>query len=290
MRAHGPTHHLTTEYIEHHGQVQEPLPGSDVGDVGHPQLIGRLGTERTLHQVASPTRIAVTLRGAHPAPTTDPTQSRLAHEPGHSVVANRHALLVELRMHPWGPVGAPGALVNDPDVLEQLRIASAAHARRTLVPRVIAAGGEPQQPTHRGNRISGLMRSHEFESLSGIDPLSRANQAVAFARISRSSLSWRFSRRSLVSSSRSGLVTPSSRLPSSRSACASQLRMVCAEGSNCLDSSSGVRPARTRATIFRRNSAGYGGLDFDMVNTSFYKDYVSTKPGQLQIRRSLAAF
>src|SRR6185312_14189841 len=61
----------------------------------------------------------------------------------------------------------------------------------------------------------------------------------------------------------------------------SQLRMVCALGSNCLASSSGLRLARTRAISLRRNSAGYGGLDFDMVNTSFSKDYVSTKPGQL---------
>jgi hypothetical protein len=31
----------------------------------------------------------------------------------------------------------------------------------------------------------------------------------------------------------------------------------------------------------RRNSIGYGGLAFGIVNTSSLKDYVSTKAGQL---------
>src|SRR5262249_21208018 len=89
-------------------------------------------------------------------------------------------------------------------------------------------------------------------------------------------------RRSRVSSSRSALVTPSVRLPASRSACAIQLRIVCSVGSNCAAISGIGRPARTSSTILLRNSAGYGGLDFCIVNTSRSKDRVSTKPGQLQ--------
>src|SRR5205814_9782322 len=29
VRAHGPTHHLAAEYIEHHGEVQESLPSGE---------------------------------------------------------------------------------------------------------------------------------------------------------------------------------------------------------------------------------------------------------------------
>ena len=81
-----------------------------------------------------------------------------------------------------------------------------------------------------------------------------------------------------MSSSRSALVSPSVRLPASRSACAIQLRIVCSEGSNCAAISGIGRPARASSTILLRNSAGYGGLDLGIVNTSRSKDRVSTKP------------
>ena len=54
-------------------------------------------------------------------------------------------------------------------------------------------------------------------------------------------MSWRISRRRRLSSSRSAVVRPSARRPSSRSACATQLRIACADGSNSFASSSGPR-------------------------------------------------
>jgi hypothetical protein len=51
----------------------------------------------------------------------------------------------------------------------------------------------------------GLVSPHELESFGGIEPVSRANQAAAFFRISRSSRSVFTSRRSRRSSSRSSL-------------------------------------------------------------------------------------
>ena len=91
---------------------------------------------------------------------------------------------------------------------------------------------------------------------------------MAFAKISRSSRSRRFSRRRRRSSSRSAVLGPSPRRPSSRSPCTTQLRIACAVGSNSRDNSSGLRPARTNSTIWRRNSGAYGGLDLGMVDTS----------------------
>jgi hypothetical protein len=46
--------------------------------------------------------------------------------------------------------------------------------RRTLAPRIVAAGGNFQQATHRGHRIVGLICTHEFEPLSEILSVSRA--------------------------------------------------------------------------------------------------------------------
>jgi len=100
----------------------------------------------------------------------------------------------------------------------------------------------------------------------------------------RSSLSCRFSRRRFLSSSPSTLLSTSSRFPASASVWATQLRMVCAEHSNSLDSSCAFRPARTKATTLRRYSGGYATLDLGIfANTSpCAEDRVSTKPGRLQ--------
>ena len=80
------------------------------------------------------------------------------------------------------------------------------------------------------------MRRYESEDFFGFVSASLANQAVAFAKISRSVFSCLFSRRSFTSSSRSALLSTSFRLPSFASACATQLRIVCSEGSNSLAS------------------------------------------------------
>ena len=103
--------------------------------------------------------------------------------------------------------------------------------------------------------------------------------------MSRSSRSRRISRRRRRISSRSAVLGPSPRRPSSRSPCTTQLRIACAVGSNSRDNSSGLRPARTNSTIWRRNSGAYGGLDLGMVDTSSPKGQVSTNSDQLQIWR-----
>src|SRR5215467_1756609 len=98
------------------------------------------------------------------------------------------------------------------DFADQRRIRHGTPRRPPLDPRIVATGGDTQQPTHAGNRIVRLVIAHELKPLRGIVFVSRANQAAAFDRISRSSLSWRFSRRSRLSSSRSAVAT----LPSVR--------------------------------------------------------------------------
>src|SRR5882724_4229696 len=100
-----------------------------------------------------------------------------------------------------------------------------------------------------------------------------------FFKISFSSRSTRFSRRSRLSSSRSSVVSPSLRLPSSRSACRTQFQIECADGSNCRDNSAGVRPDRTSSTILRRNSAGYGERLFAIVNSSLRRAYSPKRSG-----------
>src|SRR6516225_9700669 len=115
---------------------------------------------------------------------------------------------------------------------------------------------DTHQPAHGGDREGGLILAHGPEPFDGIVFVSRANQAAAFERIPLSSLSWRFSCRSWVSSSRSAVVSPLPRRPASHSAWPTQFLIDCAVGSNSCARSSGERPARTSSTIWRRNSGG----------------------------------
>jgi hypothetical protein len=130
--------------------------------------------------------------------------------------------------------------------------------------------GRHQQGAHPTHRILGLVGSHESEDLGGIDPVSRANQAAAFARISCSSRSRRFSRRNRSNSSRSAAVKAASALSCpAPPLCRTQLRIDSADGSNSRDSSSAVRPDRTNSTICYRNSELYGCRDLPIQDFLF---------------------
>src|SRR5438067_4889133 len=175
------------------------------------------------------------------------------------------------------------------DTLQQGRVGRGAGGRWPLQPGIVTRLGHAEHACHRGNREAGLVRAHEPEEPDGSVPVSRANQAAAFERISRSSRSCLFSRRSRVNSSRSNAVRPgtaSSRRPSFRSAWATHARMEWPLGSNSRARSSGLRPARTRSTICRRNSGEYGGRVLGIGSTSGERLTVSTKPGQSQSTRA----
>ena len=78
--------------------------------------------------------------------------------------------------------------------------------------------------------------------------------------MSRSILSRLFSRFGRGSSSRASVVSPSLRPPSSRSACLTQLRIVCSDGSNSRASDRTLRPLGTSSTICCLHSGGYRPL------------------------------
>jgi hypothetical protein len=100
--------------------------------------------------------------------------------------------------------------------------------------------------------MGGLIRFHEPEERFEF-PLSVANQAAAFERISRSSVSLRFSRRSRADSSLYAVVSPPSRLSTSRFACLVLSEVDQAVGPNCFASEAAVRPLRTKSTSCRLN-------------------------------------
>jgi hypothetical protein len=127
-----------------------------------------------------------------------------------------------------------------------------------MAPRIVPTGGHAQDTAHGADGVDLLMSAHEFEDLDGFESASRANQVAAFERMSLSTRNCLISRRRRCSSWSSSVVKPPSPEPSSRSACCTQLRIDSGDGSNSLANYSGVRPARTNSTIWRRNSGAYG--------------------------------
>src|SRR3984893_766614 len=105
-----------------------------------------------------------------------------------------------------------------------------------------------------GGRLPSSVQHHELTLV-----FVTHTRAAAFASISRSSRNTLISRRSRLSSSRSVVVKPSLRNPSSSPACLSHWRIVSTVGSNSRASAVMLRPPRANSTIRRRYSAAYGG-------------------------------
>jgi len=280
MIVQAPADDLPAEHVQNDREVQKARPRRDVRDVGDPQAVRSLRFEPSIDQIGCGPPVGVPLRRRHELAPVDATEAGTPHQPGNPLPRDSHTLLSKLLVDPRTSVGPPRRLVGRPDLAQQYFVPPSPLRRTPLEPRVVPARGDLEYAAQRGHLVFCPVRAHELEDPDGSFPVSRANQAVAFARIARSSRSERTSRRSWRSSSRSALVRPSSPAPPSRSACRTQFRMACDDGSYSSASDSGLRPAATSATSRRRSSGEYGGLLFGIVSSSSsIKD--STKPGQL---------
>src|SRR6266849_11020944 len=93
-----------------------------------------------------------------------------------------------------------------------------------------------------------------------------------------------FSRRNRLSSSRSAVVSPSLRRPSSSPACLTHLRIALAEASNSRANCATGRPARANSMIRRQYSGAYGGWVLGIGGLLLpFSPTPSTKAGQLQL-------
>src|SRR5712691_10059159 len=274
--SHAPADDSATEGIEDHRQVEEPGPRRDVGNVGDPELVRGICTELPLHEIGGRLCITIAHGRGDPFSETRTLQSFGLHEASHTLLAHADACFTQIHVDIGRAVPALGARVVHANASRQSRIFERARRRLALCPCVVAARGDSKHATHRSHRILGLVRRYEPEDFLGVVSASRANQAVAFARISRSTLSLRFSLRRRLSSSRSTLVRTSWRLPPLASACATQLRIVCAVGSNSFASASGLRPDWASSTIFCRNSGGYATRLRGIVDLPY--PYIEKRP------------
>src|SRR5512143_1122594 len=148
-----------------------------------------LRLEVPLDQVRGRSCLLPSHGGADPAAATDALPAGSLHEAGHALAADADPFGQQLGVNPGHSIGAAGAFMDEPDTGQPWLIGLLSRRRRTLAPGIEAARGDTQQPAHQCNGILGLSRPHELEPVSGIAPVSRANQAAAVAKISRSSLS-----------------------------------------------------------------------------------------------------
>ena len=201
-------------------EVPEPLPGRDVGDVRRPRQVRAIGAEVALDQVGRHAQPREADGGAPALARHHPGDTGRLHQPLHALSPDADAMLqAQLGVDAPRAVGAVRSGVDLLDLLDQPRVGQRPVRRRATLPVVEAGAVHPQRAAHHRHREVRPLRLDQREDLSDGSPVSRAKKAAAFLRISRSIRNVWFSRRNRASSSRSSVLSPSGRLPSSRSAC-----------------------------------------------------------------------
>ena len=109
---HRPADNAATVRIEHHGEIEKPRPGRDVGDVGDPEPIRRFRREIALDQVR---RLSATIlhRGGDEPASAHTGETGLRHQSRHPLAPNISTLGRELGMNAWRTVGTVRALTAD---------------------------------------------------------------------------------------------------------------------------------------------------------------------------------
>ena len=172
VSGHGPTHHPAAPGVQDHCQIQPAGPGSDIGNVGHPEFVRAVGVEVALDQVGGGAGICLPQGGAITLASADALDFSPSHQPCHPFTTHVNPFLGQFGMDTRCAIGAFGASVDFFDPLGQGLIFLRPPGGRPLQPRIIPAGGDFQHSAHRGDRILLLVRFHELKDLSGIETVS----------------------------------------------------------------------------------------------------------------------
>jgi hypothetical protein len=186
---HSPTDDPAAPGVHHDGQVQEPAPGTDVGDIRHPEFVGTAGREVALDQIGRLACSGLSPGRTRRFATADTPQMGLSHQASHPLAPHTQALFGQFGVNARRTIGAFRSLVDLLDLLGQHLVFLLSLGRRSLQPGIEPTGRDFQNAAHAPDRIDGLVVAHELEDFGGTESVSRANQAAAFARISRSSFS-----------------------------------------------------------------------------------------------------
>jgi len=167
----------------------------------------------------------------------------------------------------WGAIRAARATMNRMDLGRETDILACQGRLRTAVPAAEAVLGDLEQTAHDLYRTDGLVCLRESEERFGVAVLSFANQAAAMVKISRYTLTCRFSTRSRVSSWRPAVLCPPSPRPPSRSARLTHCRIDQDVQPNSFPSSSKPRPGAALLEHLSPEFGLYTLFDFAILDT-----------------------
>ena len=204
---HRPTNDAADKYVEDDREKQETGQCWNAGDICNPELIGGRGGELSVDQVGRRSRFLVADRRLERLPRAGALNVALVYQSRYPLIAAEDLLIAKIGLR-----GRPN-ISNDARSQVTIRLPSTIFAghrfegTRLSHPRKLL--GETSKTRHCV--VTGQTAGCTFtnsKTLGGIESLSRANQAAAFPKISRSILSCRFSLRSLAGSSCSVVVKP----------------------------------------------------------------------------------
>lgn len=141
-----PADHPPAERIEDRGYVQPSLRRFQIGDIGHPDLIGRRRPLKQWQQIRSHRLAMPAVRGTRLSPMFLPTtDAALVHEPGTAFFAGINPGCLEIAQDPRRPVIAPALRVEADDLVGQFRILLRSSARPRRQPPIISRPAHAQR-------------------------------------------------------------------------------------------------------------------------------------------------
>lgn len=172
VSGHGPADDPAAPGVEHDGQIQEPSPGWDVGNVSYPEFIRAAGREVTLDQIGGRSSPSLSLGGARRFATADTPQIGGAHQARHAFASHMPALFCQFGVDTRSTIGAFRPLVDLLDFLGQHFVFLLSFRRWSFPPGVEPTGRDSQHTAHAADRIDSLVGAHELEDLGGIELVS----------------------------------------------------------------------------------------------------------------------
>src|ERR1700710_56188 len=114
---HRPTDDLAAEQVHDSRQVQPPLRGWNVGDIGEPDPVWRCGGEVTRDQVRRDRQIVTTVGGAKPTRARhDRSNAISTHQPFDPAAAGTASLRPQSGMDPWTAIALTAVAMDLPDL------------------------------------------------------------------------------------------------------------------------------------------------------------------------------
>jgi hypothetical protein len=146
--AHGPSDNAPREGIEHDGQIQEPGPGRNIGDISDPQPVRFVGMEVALNRIASGPNPFVPEGCAPGFAAADADNTGRSHQPFHPLAADRDALIDEFSVDARRTIRLSRCPMDRLDASRQLRIGNGTGRGRTRAPGVEPASRNTESRAH----------------------------------------------------------------------------------------------------------------------------------------------